>query len=63
MGRVSNILNPVSYNANYDLVWSFKFLLSSVSATPADQGGFVTYLVPTTASIQVHTQWVVLVYL
>lgn len=50
MGRVSNILNPISSNANYDIVWSFKFLLSSVSATPADQGGFVTYLVPSTAT-------------
>lgn len=44
MGRISNILNGVSLNPNYDMVWSFKFLLSSVSATPADQGGFVTYI-------------------
>lgn len=44
MGRISNILHNAYLNPNYDIVWSFKFLLSSTGLTSQNQGGFVTYL-------------------
>lgn len=53
MGRIANILHNASLNPNYDLVWSFKFLLSSSGVTSANQGGFVTYLVSTSSSYTV----------
>ena len=49
MGKTSNIINTVDLNPNYDIVWSFKFLLSSSNLTSQSQGGFVTYLVHTSA--------------
>jgi hypothetical protein len=47
MGRVCNILHTDSLNSNYDLVWSFKFLLSTSDLSSQSQGGFVTYLAAT----------------
>lgn len=54
MGRTSNILqSDVDLNPNYDIVWSFKFLLSSTGLTSNHQGGFVTYLVESSAAYSV----------
>lgn len=50
MGRISNIQNEIDLNPNYDLVWSFKFLLSTTSSSPLNQGGFVTYLTSSSAT-------------
>ena len=44
MERTTNILHNAVFNPNYDIVWSFKFLLSSPSVNALEQGGFVTYL-------------------
>lgn len=43
MAKVINFeYNNASYNANYDIVWSFKFCLTGDSLT--NQGGFTTFL-------------------
>ena len=44
MSKTSNILSKVSVNPNFDIVWSFKYLLSSTGVTSQHQGGFVTYV-------------------
>ena len=40
--KTSSIASNEVFNVNYDIVWSFKFLLSGTTIN--DQGGFVTFL-------------------
>lgn len=53
MSKISNILNTVSANPNFDIVWSFKYLLSSTGVTSQHQGGFVTYVSTSSTSYSV----------